>query len=85
MRDIELILKYERACDNCELTHAKPRLEVAHLRRLVELARLATPPVDDVRDCIPLVLFWATKEDADEFKAIVLEAKPGLIAKTVER
>lgn len=39
----------------------------------------STPPHQAVRDAVPLVLYFASRQDADEFVAVVQEAKPGMI------
>ena len=40
----------------------------------------STAPHPAVRDCYPLVLYFASKADAKEFTEIVMEAKPGMVA-----
>jgi hypothetical protein len=40
-------------------------------------------PHPAVRDCVPLVLYFATRADADEMTAAVKEWKPGMVAHEV--
>lgn len=37
-------------------------------------------PHEAVKDCYPLVLYFPAKADADEFVALIQEAKPGMVA-----
>lgn len=38
---------------------------------------------DRLNESLPLCLYFQTKEDRDEFAAIVLQAKPGMRAKKI--
>ena len=41
-------------------------------------------PTPDVEGCIPIVLYFKTNADADEFCELVKEAKPHMISKRLE-
>lgn len=44
-----------------------------------EIGRAASP---DLEDSLPLCLYFASKQDREEFVSAVREAKPGMISKT---
>lgn len=46
-----------------------------------ELDGWKTGPVPELKGCIPLVLYFKTQADADEFIAVVREAKPNFSAR----
>lgn len=49
--------------------------------RLLNEAEDMRAPVPELEGAIPLVLYFATRGEADEFTAIVQAAKPGLTAR----
>jgi hypothetical protein len=42
------------------------------------------PIVPTLKDAIPIVLYFKTRADADEFIALIQEAKPGLVARRLK-
>lgn len=50
------------------------------VRMLNEAADMLAP-VPELEGSIPLVLYFSTRAEADEFTALVQQAKPGLVAK----
>lgn len=45
------------------------------------VAEIGRSADDRLAETLPLVLYFATKQDRDEFVAAVQEAKPGMVAR----
>ncbi len=71
----------ERLCAGANQAIRELVAEVERLKSLEEenrILREALFPRPEIKDCSPLILYFDTKEDRDEFIAAVAEAKPNM-------